>query len=310
MKRRWRGEWVRRVSRRWLEAIGAADARPRTPVALVGAGPGCADLITLRGLRCLQEAEIVFYDRLVDPALLDHAPRRAERIYVGKAPGCHSWTQDRINAALVAEALKGKRVVRLKCGDPGVFARGAEEAEALAAAGIAVRIVPGVTAASAAAAATGLFLTERGRNDSLILATAHKADASTPPHWADHLNTGACVALYMGVAKAGEIVEVLRRAGLADRTEVRIVSRAETPQQMAMTCRAPDLVQTIKMHGISNPAILFLRLHESYVWRAGTSPAVRVAMPSAVAIPQVLHRDSALAVDRSSIPFEFVSESG
>lgn len=106
-------------------------------VALVGAGPGSKDLITLRGVQRLQEADIIYYDRLVDPEILDLARRDAERVYVGKAPGCHHWPQDKISGVIVAAAKQGKRVVRLKCGDPGVFARGAEEADALSEAGIA-----------------------------------------------------------------------------------------------------------------------------------------------------------------------------
>ncbi|MEO1275642.1 MAG: SAM-dependent methyltransferase [Pseudomonadota bacterium] len=126
-------------------------------VSLVGAGPGSADLITLRGLERLQSAEVVFYDRLVDPALLNHAPRNAERVYVGKAPGAHAWTQDRINEALVSAATAGRHVVRLKCGDPGVFARGAEEAAAAAAVtpGTISQAIPAASRAAASAATAG-----------------------------------------------------------------------------------------------------------------------------------------------------------
>ncbi len=148
--------------------FGASDA---PAVALVGAGPGSKDLITLRGVQRLQEADVIFYDRLVDPEILDLARRDAERVYVGKSPGCHHWPQDKICRVIVSAALQGKRVVRLKCGDPGVFARGKEEADALAEAGIACEIVPGITAASAASAALGGFLTERGACDTLVLAT-------------------------------------------------------------------------------------------------------------------------------------------
>lgn len=268
-----------------IEAGKPPEAQP-VPVALVGAGPGSRDLITLRGVQRLQEADIIFYDRLIDPGLLELARRDAERVFVGKAPGCHSWPQERINAILVAEARRGKRVVRLKCGDPGIFARGSEEAAALGDAGIAVEIVPGVTAASAAAAATGMFLTERGRNDTLVLATAHKADASTPPGWAAHLKSGACVALYMGVSKAAEIVEILRDAGLVREAEVRIVSRAETPEQYSVTCRAEDLVQTIATHGVSNPAILLVSVRREVAAEDfGLSAACGVA-PGALRVVQ------------------------
>jgi len=249
----------REAARLLKQAIGAGrvpEAQP-APVSLVGAGPGSRDLITLRGVQRLQEADIIFYDRLIDPGLLELARRDAERVYVGKAPGCHSWPQERINMMLVSAARQGKRVVRLKCGDPGIFARGAEEAEALTASGIAYEIVPGVTSASAAAAATGTFLTERGRTDTLVLTTAHKADASTPPEWITHLRLGARVAVYMGVSKAPEMLRCLEREGIAAQIDVHIVSRAETPDQRSVTCPARDLVRVIAEQEIANPAILF-----------------------------------------------------
>ncbi len=233
------------------------------PVALVGAGPGTRDLITLRGAQRLQDADVIFYDRLIDPDLLGLTRPGAKCVYVGKTPGCHSWPQHKINAFLVAAAKRGQRVVRLKCGDPGVFARGAEEAEALQAEGIDVEIVPGVTAASAAAAATGAFLTKRGRNDTLVLTTAHKADHNTPPDWVHLLASGARVAVYMGVSKAPDIVALLENAGIAHRTVVDIVSQAETRQQRTARCRALRLVEVIGDRNISNPAILFFSLSEN-----------------------------------------------
>jgi uroporphyrin-III C-methyltransferase/precorrin-2 dehydrogenase/sirohydrochlorin ferrochelatase len=240
--------------------LGVASQTRRAPVSLVGAGPGSRDLITLRGVQRLQEADVICYDRLIDPGLLDLTRPDAERIYVGKAPGCHSWPQDKINDFLVATAKRGQRVVRLKCGDPGVFARGAEEAAALQAAGIEVEIVPGVTAASAAAAATGTFLTERGRNDTLVLTTAHKADHSTPPGWINHLSAGARVAVYMGVSKAPEIQHLLEQAGLAEQTEVDIVSQAETAQQTSTRCVASELAEVVVREQVANPAILFFSI--------------------------------------------------
>lgn len=235
--------------------FGQTDARP---VSLVGAGPGARDLITLRGVQRLQEADIIFYDRLIDPGLLELARRDAERVFVGKAPGCHSWPQDKINAVLVAAAKQGKRVVRLKCGDPGIFARGAEEATALKAAGIDYEIVPGVTAASAAAAATGRFLTERGKTDTLVLTTATKAEGTGLPDWIRYLGSGASVAIYMGVGAASEITAALARADLLGGTQVRIVSKAETPDQRVHECPAGRLVDTIASQAVANPAILFL----------------------------------------------------
>ncbi|WP_108839057.1 siroheme synthase CysG [Tateyamaria sp. Alg231-49] len=240
-------------------ASGKVPEKAPAPVALVGAGPGSSDLITLRGVQRLQEADVIFYDRLVDPGVLELARRDAERVYVGKEPGCHAWPQDRINSLVVSAALRGQRVVRLKCGDPGVFARGAEEAEALAEAGLAYEIVPGVTAASGAAAAVGGFLTERGKTDTLVLTTGRKAEANERPDWVQHLSARSNVAVYMGVQSAAQITDVLREAGMVDDVQVTAVSNAQRANQKVLECAAPDLVEQIARAGIVSPAILFLR---------------------------------------------------
>ncbi len=256
------------------EAIDTAEfgAAGVAPVALVGAGPGSKDLITLRGVQRLQEADIIFYDRLVDPEVLELARRDAERVYVGKAPGCHSWPQDQINGVLVSAAKQGKRVVRLKCGDPGIFARGAEEIEALKAADIPFEIVPGVTAASAAAASLGDMLTERDKTDTLVLTTGRCADPDSPPDWLDHLKQGTNVAFYMGVKAAAEIEAAVAKSGLAGQIEARIVSHAQMPSEVSVACRATDLAKTIASHDIANPAIIFLRCPRVAVASAATSP--------------------------------------
>ncbi|WP_341368688.1 siroheme synthase CysG [Yoonia sp. BS5-3] len=233
------------------------DAGP-SPVALVGAGPGAKDLITLRGVQRLQEADIIFYDRLVDPEILELARRDAERVYVGKAPGAHSLPQDKISGLLVAAARQGKRVVRLKCGDPGIFARGAEEADALKAADIPYEIVPGVTAASAASAAMGGFLTERGTCDTLILTTGRSEDEQSSADWVNLLQEGRRVAVYMGVGTADQIESTLSQAGLANRIDVDIVGNAQLPTQKIASCKLGALSQTLQDNAIENPAILFL----------------------------------------------------
>ncbi|MEO0402468.1 MAG: siroheme synthase CysG [Pseudomonadota bacterium] len=240
-------------------ASGRVPQAAPAPVALVGAGPGSSDLITLRGVKRLQEADVIFYDRLIDPEVLELARRDAERIYVGKAPGCHSWPQDRINALVVAAAQRGQRVVRLKCGDPGVFARGAEEADALKAAGLDYEIVPGVTAASGAAAAVGGFLTERGKTDTLVLTTGRLATDGDHPDWVQHLHARSNVAVYMGVQTAAQIVDAVRAGGILDATRVTVVSNAQRADQHVLECRAMDLVDSLARNNITSPAILFLR---------------------------------------------------
>ncbi|MGB3246299.1 MAG: siroheme synthase CysG, partial [Sulfitobacter sp.] len=232
-------------------------------VALVGAGPGSKDLITLRGVQRLQEADVIYYDRLIDPEILDLARRDAERVYVGKAPGCHHWPQEKISGVLVSAARQGKRVVRLKCGDPGVFARGAEEVDVLKAAGIAYEIVPGVTAASAASAALGGFLTERGTCDTLVLATGQSETPGKRPDWLKILQPGTRVAVYMGVGSAAQIAQVLAAADLEHKITIDIVSRAQQKDQVIAQCSPSTLVETIRSNAVTNPAILFLTWPQS-----------------------------------------------
>jgi uroporphyrin-III C-methyltransferase/precorrin-2 dehydrogenase/sirohydrochlorin ferrochelatase len=227
-------------------------------VSLVGAGPGAKDLITLRGVQRLQEADVIYYDRLVEPEILELARRDAERIYVGKAPGCHHWPQEKISNVIVSAARQGKRVVRLKCGDPGVFARGREEVDALSAANIPYEIVPGVTAASAASAALGGFLTERGTCDTLILATGQFEDPNKAPTWVNTLQAGTRVAVYMGIGSAEKIVTQLKTAGIAKHISIDVVAHAQTPEQITLSCQPDNLVSSLQLNGISNHAILFI----------------------------------------------------
>ncbi len=197
-------------------------------VSLVGAGPGSADLITMRGLQKLQQADVVYYDRLADPALLHHVRRGAAKVFVGKAPGCHAVPQHEINQLIVRAALRGQQVVRLKCGDPGVFGRGAEEAAACDAAGVAWDIVPGGTAACAAAASARTFLTERGLTERLILATGHLRHDGAQD-WTAAAQPGTTLACDMGVAQSGAIMRGLIGGRLAGRG--RSASRVARPNR-------------------------------------------------------------------------------
>lgn len=240
-------------------ATGCFGTATGGSVALVGAGPGAKDLITLRGVQRLQEADIIFYDRLVDPEILDLARRDAERVFVGKQPGCHSWPQDKITATLVAAAQRGQRVVRLKCGDPGIFARGAEEITALRTAGIPFEIVPGVTAACGAAAAADMMLTSRDTIDTLTLATGHLHDGACLPASIAHLEPGQTVALYMAVSGAAAISRDLANKGAADHIEVTVVAKAQMPDQQVITCAAKDLVAALEAHQITDTAIIFVK---------------------------------------------------
>lgn len=227
-------------------------------IALVGAGPGAADLLTLRALRLLQEADVIFYDRLVDPGVLELARRDAERVFVGKDVGASSWPQDRINAVIVAAARQGNRVVRLKSGDPGIFGRVTEELESAGAAGIPVEIVPGVTAASAACASLQRGLTERGRTDRLMLATAACKPGDPDPDWSAMLQPGTSLAIYMGVARAESTVRSMEAAGIPLSLDVDIVCHASTTKERKLHCKLADLPGMVRDGAVENPAVILV----------------------------------------------------
>ena len=243
-------------------------------VALVGAGPGARDLITLRGVQRLQEADVIYYDRLVDPEILELARRDAERIYVGKRPGCHSWPQEKITQTMVAAASNGARVVRLKCGDPAIFARSLEEMDALRAAAIPFEIVPGVTAACGAAAASAQTLTERDAIDTLILTTGHFSGGYGVPDAIKNLAPGSCVALYMAVTAAQSVSAHLSAKEGADDICVTIVANAQSDAQIIAICDVQSLPSVLAQHGIKNTATILIK------WRkkaAQVQPLLRAA---------------------------------
>jgi len=195
-------------------------------IALVGAGPGAEDLLTLRAHRLLLEADVIVYDALVPEAIVAMGRRDAERLPVGKRKGCHSKSQEEINALLVELGREGKRVVRLKSGDPLVFGRAGEEMAALRDAGVAYEVVPGVTAAFAAAADFELPLTLRGVSSSMVFTTGHDLKGNSLPDWAKLAISGATVAVYMGRSVAAEVAGRLIEAGLSPDTAVAVVENA------------------------------------------------------------------------------------
>ncbi|MEO1293495.1 MAG: uroporphyrinogen-III C-methyltransferase, partial [Pseudomonadota bacterium] len=228
-------------------------------VSLVGAGPGAPDLLTLRAVQRLQEADIIYYDNLVDDRILELARRDAERIYVGKRPGAHAWPQDRINGVIVAAAQKGQRVVRLKSGDPLVFGRAAEEASALDAAGIDWEVVPGVTSALAAAAEARFFPTERGVAQSLVLATGMGANGAVPEDIASLCPPGTTAALYMARRSLPLICDQLRAAGLPDDAPTVTVEAATQKESLVERQSFADLRESAGACARRNPAIIFVQ---------------------------------------------------
>lgn len=253
-----------RAARIVKDGIARDHCAPATgTIALVGAGPGAADLLTLRALRLLQQADVIYYDRLVDPSVLELARRDAERVFVGKEVGACAWPQDRINAVILGAARQGKRVVRLKSGDPGIFGRATEELDAARAAGIATEIVPGVTAASAASASLGRALTERGDTDRLLIATATCRPGDPDPDWPAMLAPGTTLAIYMGVRRAADLAARLLTAGVPPQVEAEIVSRAATPRETVLRTTLGGMPAAIATGGVASPAIILLRWSKS-----------------------------------------------
>lgn len=200
-------------------------------VALVGAGPGAEDLLTLRAQRLLMQADVIVHDALVPEAVVAMGRRDAERLAVGKRKGCHSKSQAEINALLVELGRQGKHVVRLKSGDPLVFGRAGEEMQALRDADISYEVVPGVTAAFAAAADLELPLTLRGVTSSMVFTTGHDLKGAALPDWAKLAISGATVAVYMGRSVAAEVAGRLIAAGLSPDTAVAVVENASLPSR-------------------------------------------------------------------------------
>jgi uroporphyrin-III C-methyltransferase len=209
-------------------------------VALVGAGPGDPELLTVRAARLLAEAEVVVHDALVGDGVLALAAPGAELIDVGKRPG-QGVAQDLINVLLVRLASEGKHVVRLKGGDPFVFGRGGEEAHALAAAGIACEIVPGISSAVAAPAAAGVPVTYRGLSASFTVVTGHRQHGELPVNWRALAQVGGTVVVLMGVAQRAEIADELMAGGLPADTPVAAIHRATTGTQTVQRCRLDGL---------------------------------------------------------------------
>ena len=239
---------------------GRAPGIPREGrISLVGAGPGARDLLTMRAVARLQEADVIFYDRLVDPDVLELARRDAERVFVGKEVGASAWPQDRISSVIVAEARKGRQVVRLKSGDPSIFGRATEELEAARAAGIAAEIVPGITAASGAAAAMGESLTRRGETDTLVLTTGTCRPGDPAPDWVAQVRPGTAVVLYMAVRNAPAIVAELRASGLPDALPVDVCARVTQDGERLIRTDLSGLTGTLQAEGITGTALIWIR---------------------------------------------------
>ncbi len=247
----------RTTSPRRLVLLGGASARGAGTVWLVGAGPGDPDLLTLKALKVLRVADVVVHDGLVSPAILDLTPAKARRISVAKRRSHRSYAQEDINRLLTAFAREGLTVVRLKGGDPFIFGRGGEELEACRAAGVDCQVVPGVTAALAAATAAGAALTHRGAAQAVTFVTGHAAGGAAPDlDWPALAKANQTVVVYMGLANASAIAERLIEAGRAPSTPALIVENASLPEERRVVTTLGELGAAAA--GLSGPALLIV----------------------------------------------------
>ena len=233
-------------------------AAGRGIVFLVGAGPGDVDLLTLRAARLLGEADVVVHDRLVSADVLAMARPAAERIHVGKSRADHCMPQAAINALLIRLARAGRRVVRLKGGDPLIFGRGGEEAEALHAAGVRCEIVPGITAALACAAGAGIPLTHRDSSRAVTLATGHTKDGAPDLDFAALAPPGATLAIYMGIRTLALLLDGLTRHGFDPATPAALIERGGTPHCRTLRGTVPELVAQAPAWSTGGPALVLI----------------------------------------------------
>lgn len=238
-------------------------------VHIVGAGPGDPGLITVQGLRRLRAAEVVVYDRLVNPVLLEEAPPAAERILVGKQAGGRFASQEEINRLLIERAGSGRTVVRLKGGDPFVFSRGGEEAEALHAAGIRYEIVPGVTSAVAAPAYAGIPVTHRRHASAFAVVTGHEAQGTSDLDW-EALARMPTLVVLMGLRRLPEIVARLLACGMSPSVPAAVVAAGTTPDQRTVVGSLATIAERVQEAAVEPPATLIVgevvRLRDRLAW--------------------------------------------
>jgi uroporphyrin-III C-methyltransferase / precorrin-2 dehydrogenase / sirohydrochlorin ferrochelatase len=253
-------EEARQELERALEAAGseAGEPVPLGEVYLVGAGPGDPDLLTFRALRLMQRADVVLYDRLLPHGILNLVRREAQHIYVGKLPDDHILPQEEITAQLVKLAKEGKRVLRLKGGDPFMFGRGGEEIEALAQAGIPVQVVPGITAATGCAAYAGIPLTHRDHAQACVFVTGHAKTGKLSLDWNALIQPRQTVAIFMGLGHLPELMEEFIAHGADPKTPAAIIDNGTRPNQRVVTGSIETLAEQATKARLQGPAIIII----------------------------------------------------
>ena len=246
------------------------NSKEQGQVYLVGAGPGDPDLLTFRALRLMQKADVVVYDRLVSPQILELVRRDAEKIYVGKAKSNHTLPQEDINLLMVEQAKKGNRVVRLKGGDPFIFGRGGEEIQTLIQHNIEFQVVPGVTAANGAASYAGIPLTHRDHAQSVVFATGHLKDGTIDLNWQALAQVNQTIVFYMGLTGLSVICQKLIEHGLGSDTPIALIQSATTENQVVVTGTLDDITQNPATATLQPPTLIIVgsvvTLHEQLNW--------------------------------------------
>ena len=252
----------------------SASGRKTGEVYLVGGGPGDPDLLTFRALRLMQQADVVLYDRLVAPAVVALVRKEAEKIYVGKQRDSHTAPQAELNELLITLAKQGKRVLRLKGGDPFIFGRGGEEIEELAASGIPFQVVPGITAASGCASYAGIPLTHRDHAQSCVFVTGHLKDGRLDFNWPALIQPKQTIAIYMGVKGIDVLRRNLLEQGMRADTPAAIIQQGTTPGQKVHTGTVDTLAEIVSTRQIKPPSMIIIgnvvKLHEKLSWYDGS----------------------------------------
>jgi len=247
----------------------------RGRVFLVGAGPGDPELLTMKAYRLLQQAQVVLYDRLVSEAIMALVPDGCETIYVGKRRADHSVPQEGINQLLVKHAQRGKRVIRLKGGDPFIFGRGGEEIETLAEEGVAFEVVPGITAANGCSAYSGIPLTHRDYAQSVQFVTGQLKDGSIGLNWPELISEGKTLVFYMGLKSLPVICEQLVANGMDGAMPVALVEKGSTPEQRVHCSTLDSMPELLGRSSIASPSLFIVgrvvSLAEKLAWFDGKS---------------------------------------